>query len=413
MRPNIDRFQKDLEALARIGRVPEGGVARFSLTPADLEGRELVIGIMKGLGLNVRVDAVGNIRGRREGRDPALPIVMMGSHIDSVPNGGDYDGPTGVMGPLEVVRTLNDEGIVTRHPIEVVVFTDEEGDRFKRGTLGSAIMAGHMSWDEVRDLKDDDGISFEKALEAIETTGTPGEVVLSKGEVKSFVELHVEQSARLEEKEVPIGIVEAITGSSHKRVRVFGKADHAGATPMGRRTDALVPAARMVQEIERIGRSDPAASLVSTVGYLDVRPGAMNIVPSLVTFTTDVRDTSPDNLDAAIKEIDEMIARVAGERGVEFEIEDLEYVPAVALSPAIRSAIADACNKLDIGYMDTASRAIHDTSHMAHVTDAGMIFVPSVGGKSHSPDELTHWEDIRPGLEVLYEVTVALAGSDA
>ena len=410
--PNLERFKNDMQALAKIGRVPEGGVSRFALSPADIEGRELTMGIMESIGLEVRVDAIGNIRARREGRDPTAPIVMMGSHIDSVPNGGDYDGPTGVMGPLEIVRTLNEEGIETLHPIEVVVFTDEEGARFRKGTLGSAVMAGRIEWDEIKDIKDDNGVTLTEALKGIETTGTTEAIQLREGEVKSFVELHVEQSGRLEENSKPIGIVQAITGSSHKRVKVYGVADHAGATPMDRRTDALVPVARMVQEIERVGRGDPNGSLVCTVGIVQVKPGAMNIVPNEVTFTTDVRDTSPATLDAAIQDIDDMITAVALERGVEFDIENLEYIPAVNMSEEVKSAIASACDKLGLDRMDAYSRAVHDTSHIAQVTNAGMIFVPSVGGKSHSPDELTYWEDILPGLDVLYEVTLALAKAD-
>ena len=410
--PNLERFKNDMLALAKIGRVPEGGVSRFALSPADIEGRKLTMGIMESIGLTVRVDAIGNIRARREGRDPNAPIVMMGSHIDSVPNGGDYDGPAGVMGPLEIVRSLNDAQVKTLHPIEVVVFTDEEGARFRKGTLGSAVMAGRLPWDEIKDIQDDDGVSLTQALEGIETSGTPEEITLAEGEVKSFVELHVEQSGRLEENSKQIGVVQAITGSSHKRVRVYGVADHAGATPMDRRTDALVPAARMFQEIERVGRGDPNGSLVCTVGIVYVKPGAMNIVPNEVTFTTDVRDTSPDTLDAAIKEIDDMIAAVALERGVEFNIEELEYIPAVAMSEEVKAVIGSASDKLGLARMDAYSRAVHDTSHIAQVTNAGMIFVPSVGGKSHSPDELTYWEDFQPGLDVLYEVTLQLAKGD-
>ena len=273
-------------------------------------------------------------------------------------------------------------------------------------------MSGRIPWDEVKDIKDDAGVTLTEALKGIETSGTPEEIVLREGEVKSFVELHVEQSGRLEEQSKAIGVVQAITGSSHKRIKVFGVADHAGATPMDRRTDALVPAALMVQEMERIGRSDPEGSLVCTVGILQVKPGAMNIVPNEVTFTTDVRDTSPATLDEAIKDIDDMIAAVALERGVEFDIENLEYIPAVEMSEEVKSVIASACDKLGLDRMDAYSRAVHDTSHMAQVTNGGMIFVPSVGGKSHSPDELTHWEDIQPGLDVLYEVTLALAKAD-
>ena len=409
LKPNIDRFRKDIESLAKIGRIPEGGVARISLTPPDLEGRQLAMGIMRDLGLSVQVDAVGNIRGRRDGDNSSASIVMMGSHIDSVPNGGDFDGPTGVMGGLEVIRTLNDNGITTRHPIEVVVFTDEEGDRFKKGTLGSAVMAGILKLEEILGLEDEDGITFRGALKGVKPTGDPEDVVLKSGEVKSFVEFHVEQSARLEQMNVPVGIVDAITGACHLRITVHGKADHAGATPMNRRTDALVPAAQMVQEIERIGRSDPAGSLVTTVGILAVFPGAMNIVPERAVFTADVRDTSPTNLDSAIDEIKSTVGKIAQSRDVKCEIEDLEYTRAVHLSPTIREAISEACRKLNIKTMDMSSRAVHDTSHIAQVVDSGMIFVPSVAGKSHSPDELSHWEDIKVGLDVLYEVTLSLA----
>lgn len=408
--PNVDRFRKDMEALAHIGRIPEGGVARFSLTPADIEGRNLVIGIMKDLGLSVKIDAIGNIRGRREGQDPNLPLVMMGSHIDSVPNGGDYDGPTGVMGALEVVRSLNDDDVKTRHPIEVVVFTDEEGVRFKKGTMGSAALAGAWPVEELYRLTDQDGITVKEALNAVGITEGPEDLPLKKGDVKSFVELHVEQSALLDEVKLPIGIVQAITGSYHGLVTVTGKADHAGATPMNRRVDALVPAAQMIQEVERIGRSDPAGSLVSTVGYMDVQPGATNIVPGSVTFTLDIRDTSSATLESAVEETRSTICHIAEERGIQCELVDTEYVPAVGMSSSVKDAISAACTKLGLQATDLQSRAVHDTSHMAQIADAGMIFVPSIGGKSHSPDELTHWEDIAPGLEVLYQVTLTLAG---
>ncbi len=407
--PKVDRFRMDMEALAQIGRIPEGGVARFSLTPADIEGRNLVISIMKQLGLSVKVDAIGNIRGRREGQDPTLPLVMMGSHIDSVPNGGDYDGPTGVMGALEIVRSLDDNNVKTRHPIEVVAFTDEEGVRFKKGTMGSAALTGAWPIEELYKLTDQNGVTVKEALTAIDIDGSSENLPMKPSEVKSFVELHVEQSALLDEIGVPIGIVQAITGSYHGLVTVVGKADHAGATPMNRRTDALVAASQMVQEVERIGRSDPAESLVATVGYMDVQPGATNIVPGLVTFTLDIRDTSVSTLESAIEETKRAIHSIAEEREVECSVVDTEYVPAVDMSTTVKDAISQACSHLGLQATDIQSRAVHDTSHMARIADAGMIFVPSVDGKSHSPDELTNWEDIAPGLEVLYEVTLTLA----
>lgn len=411
MKPQIDRFRKDIEALGQIGRTPEGGVSRFSLSPEDLQGRNLVMSLMRDAGLLVRVDAIGNIRARREGRDPSLPLVMMGSHIDTVPNGGDFDGPTGVMGALEVVRTLNDNNITTKHPIEVVVFADEEGTRFEKGTLGSASMAGELKVEDLWNLADSRGITLKDALKTAEAAGSPDDVLLKKGEVKAFVELHVEQGSKLEEMNIPIGVVEAITGLCHLKITVSGKADHAGATPMNRRADALVPATQMIQEVERIGRSEPEHSLVTTVGYLEVHPGAMNIVPERAVFIVDVRDTSAATLDGAIEEIKSTIARIAQERKVEYRIEELEYVPAVDLSPTVRKDISDACDKLGIEWVDIPSRAGHDTTYMALAADAGMIFVPSVAGKSHTPEEVTHWEDIRVGLDVLYEVTLSLAGT--
>ena len=353
--PNLDRFRKDMQALAQIGRVAEGGVSRFSLSPADIEGRKLTMGIMESIGTLGAGGCDWEHPGAARGSRP------VGAHShDGVahrqrtqrrrlrrPDG--RDGSTGDS-PYPQRR-----GVDTLHPIEVVVFTDEEGARFRKGTLGSAVMAGRIPWDEVKDIKDDAGVTLTEALKGIETSGTPEEIVLREGEVKSFVELHVEQSGRLEEQSKAIGVVQAITGSSHKRIRVFGVADHAGATPMDRRTDALVPVARMVQEMERIGRSDPEGSLVCTVGILQVKPGAMNIVPNEVTFTTDVRDTSPATLDEAIKDIDDMIAAVALERGVDFEIENLEYIPAVEMSEDVKSVIASACDKLGwTGWMPTA-----------------------------------------------------------
>ncbi|MEE9324757.1 MAG: Zn-dependent hydrolase [Dehalococcoidia bacterium] len=410
MRPSIDRLKRDMEELSLIGRNDEGGIDRAALSPANVEARSMVMGIMDELGLSIMVDAVGNIRGRKPGRNPSAPAVMTGSHLDSVPNGGNFDGPLGVLTPLEALRTMKDAGIEMEHPIEVVVFTGEEGSRFGKGTLGSSVMSGGLDIEEAYKLVDAQGITLQKALDAVEVRGKPQDVVLESEAVKSFVELHIEQGAKLEEAGIPIGIVEVISGLACFRVTATGRADHAGATPMNMRLDPLVAAAEMILAINRIAREDASGTLVATVGKLTVQPGAFNVVPAEVVFGIDVRDPSREVMGRAINEIKAAINRIASAHGVKVEVEELEKVMPTPLSPTIIETIAGSCDKLGIKAMRMYSGAIHDTSHMAEVTQAGMVFVPSAGGKSHSPLEFTPWEKIAVGLDVLFDVLLTLAG---
>jgi N-carbamoyl-L-amino-acid hydrolase len=397
------RIERRITELSAFGANPEGGVSRLAYSPADIAGREYIKELMRDAGLDVRVDTAGNIIGRRDGRDRDLPVIMVGSHIDSVPQGGNYDGDVGVIGAIEVARLLREQGFVTRHPLEIVSFTDEEG-----GVVGSQAMAGRVG-PEALDVMSHSGMTIRDGIRAV--GGDPDRLALAHrkpGELKAFVELHIEQGAILDESGIDIGVVEGIVGIRWWDVTIEGVANHAGTTPMDRRRDALLSAAELTVATNRIASSMPGRQ-VATVGRIRAEPGAPNVIPGRVTLSLEIRDLAADKMELVYQAIAAEAQRIAEARQTPIGFTEID----VALSPAptderIRRIITEAAASLGLTVQSMPSGAGHDAQDMSHIAPIGMIFVPSKGGISHSPKEYTSPADMANGVNVLLRTILAI-----
>ena len=397
------RVEARILALARFGANPEGGVSRVAFSAADVAGREYVASLMRAAGLGVRIDAAGNIVGRREGREPRLPVILFGSHIDSVPGGGNYDGDVGVIGAIECIELLNAASLRTRHPLEVVVFSDEEGS-----LVGSRAMAGEPltgALDEVSHT----GRSVREGIRAI--GGDPDRLSSARRaptELRAFLELHIEQGGILEEKGLDIGVVEGIVGINWWDVVVEGVANHAGTTPMDRRHDALVAAAQLVLGVNRVVTSVPGRQ-VGTVGRIAAAPGAPNVIPGRVEMSLELRDLSAEKIQSLFASIEGEARAIEASTGtrISFRAINATAVPALT-DERIRRSIAVAADALGLEHMSMPSGAGHDAQDMARLTPTGMIFVPSAGGISHSPKEFTSPDQMARGVDVLLRTILAI-----
>ena len=401
------RLWRRLSELAEIGKREEGGVARLSFTPEERAAKDLVASYMREAGLAVHEDAAGNLFGRREGRDPGAPAVLVGSHVDSVMGGGDFDGPLGVLGGIEVLQTMDEEGVAPERPVEVVAFTDEEGARFSLGMIGSRALAGTLSQ---RDLtfQDRNGVSIERAMrEAGLDPARIGEAARPPGSLAAYVELHIEQGRVLEGEGLPVGVVTGIAGPVWLRLSFSGEAGHAGTTPMGARRDALAAAAEVVGAIEE--EAAATGSTVGTVGQIEAGPGGINIIPGRVELSLDLRDIDEAVRDRAEGRIRERAAEACERRGVGLAFEELQRLPPAPCSREIREAIAAACEREGIRPHSLPSGAGHDGMHVARLCPMGMVFVRSKGGISHNPKEWSSREDCEAGCRVLYATVLDLA----
>jgi N-carbamoyl-L-amino-acid hydrolase len=396
------RLREDLERNGEFGAVPGEGRGRTVLAGSEANGeaREYLVGRLEDAGLVVEIDAVGNVVGRWDPSDASGEPVASGSHLDSVPEGGIFDGPLGVYAALESVRAMREAGFSPARPVEVVTFTEEEGARFSSGLLGSSVAVGERSPEDALAMADADGVTLEEALEGI---GFRGEGRLDASEWDAWLELHVEQHTELESRGVPAGVVTDVTGITHCTVAVEGEANHAGSTPMGDRHDALCGAAEFVLDLERAANErtevDPAA--VGTVGHLAVSPGARNVVPGRVETSVDIRSIERESMDHLVGAARESLDRIADERGVETDLErgfDLHPTPMAA---RCRTALHEGATAAGLEAVDLHSGAAHDSMHVASVTDAGMLFAPSRDGISHSPHEWTDWADCAAATRVL------------
>jgi allantoate deiminase len=413
----IDEAQllADLERLGKIGLGSDGGITRRALSPEDAEARAYVAGRMRAAGLEVRHDEVGNLRGWRRARDGAAwdspePVVMTGSHLDSVPSGGKLDGPLGVVGAVCAVEALEAAGVATRRPIEVIVFVGEEGSRFRRGTIGSAALSGHVAVADVLKLVDPDGIRYADALASYGDTGAALPARAEPGRIHAFVELHVEQGGVLESASLPIGAVTAIAGLVQRTVSFLGDANHAGATPMALRRDALLAAAQWALGIERAAR-DVGGGAVGTVGKLTVEPGGKNIIPGRVDAICDLRAPTAELLSALDGFVVSSLHGIGDQRGVEIEQQLLQRVEPGPMHELCIAAVERAAAAAGLRARRMTSGAIHDALHVAEIAPASMIFVPSIGGKSHCPTEATEPRHLVQGVEVLAH-TLALLAND-
>ena len=399
---SAERMERRIQALAQFGANPQGGVSRVAYSDADIAGREYVKGLMREAGLRVRVDAAGNVIGRREGREPGLPAILCGSHIDSVPGGGNYDGDVGVIGAIEVAQLLHENGIETRHPLEVVSFTDEEA-----GLIGSLAMTGRLQKGAL-DQVSHSGKTRRDGIRAV--GGDPDHIDRAErkpGELEAFIELHIEQGAFLHEAGIPIGVVEGIVGIRRWDVVVEGMANHAGTTPMKGRRDALLSAAELALAVNRIASTLPGRQ-VATVGQIRAEPGAPNVIPGRVVMSLEIRDLAAENIQAVFDAVAEEARRIASARQTPIKFEEFDSVVPAPTHERMRRIIAAAAQELGLRHRLMPSGAGHDAQDMTHIAPTGMIFVPSAFGISHSPKEYTSPADMANGANVLLRTVLAV-----
>ena len=405
MRIDRARLAESMDALGKIGATARGGLHRVALTDDDRRGRDLLVRWMKEAGLAVTVDQMGNLFGIRAGTE-ARPPVFMGSHADSVPSGGKYDGQLGVLCALETLRTLNDRKARTRHPVGMIVFTNEEGARFQPAMIASGVMAGKIPLEDAYNARDRDGVRLVDELQRI---GYLGSEPCVPRPMRAYLELHIEQGPHLEEEGLPLGVVEGIVAIAWSRITLHGVQDHAGPTPMRLRHDALVAAAEIVTGVRGIARRI-AGDMVATVGRLDVTPNIPNAIPGRVGLSVDFRDPAESNLDRALVLLDQVVRGAARHEVVRAEVEHYWRVPRTPFDREVVDVIEAAATELGCGHRRILSGAGHDAQYMAAICPTGMIFVPSRGGRSHCEEEFTELDDVEHGANALLLACARLAG---
>ena len=398
-----ERLVKDFEAMAQL-TAPGEGINRLAFTDADWAGRQYIIDRMTDAGLSIAIDDFGNVIGYKSGKNPELPVVMVGSHTDSVPNGGNYDGVVGVLSAIEVIRSMIDDGYEHDHTIAVVDFMCEESGRFGNATLGSKAMRGELTVQDLHRLVDKQGISLYEALKGRNLNPDGIETMAYKRPVKSFTEIHIEQGKVQEHEQKTIGIVTGIAAPERFYVTIRGNADHSGATPMNLRHDALCGASKIILGIEEIASMQEEPPVVGTVGVVEVTPGAMNVIPGAVKLGVDIRSISKVARNSVVTLVKEFIDITAEKRGLSYTIETIAQDHPVEMHPAMIREIEEAVKSVGVEYMTIPSGAGHDAMHWAEVVPTGMIFIPCRDGISHNPAEFAEMDDIVTGAEVLDKV---------
>jgi len=399
---NESRINQTLQELGHLGESPEG-MDRVAYSPEDIAGRDYTIKLMQEAGLETRIDAAGNIIGRRAGSDDNLPAIALGSHTDTVPKGGKYDGALGVMGAIEVIRTLEEQGHRTRHPLEVIDFTNEEGTRFHRWLVGSRSMSGLLEQEDL-DALDDDGLSLGPCIADIGgDLSRIGEAVRSPGELAAYFELHIEQGPYLHQSGNPIGVVTGITGRAVFEVEIEGKANHAGTTPMSTRRDALVSASKLILNIQKMA-AEQEICRVSTVGSIKAIPNAVNVIPGHASIGLEFRDTDMEALAAAEQELRRITDQAAVDDIVDIEVIRHRFTSAVPITADMQALVAEAAENCGMTWEPLASGAGHDAQAVANIAPVAMIFVPSIDGISHAIEEYSTPQDCANGAQVLLEL---------
>lgn len=401
-RGNPKRMEERILKLGTFGANPQGGVSRVAYSEADLAGRDYVMNLMKSAGLEVSIDAAGNIIGKRKGTDPKLPVIAFGSHIDSVPGGGSYDGDVGSLGAIECIELMNENKITTRHPLEVIIFQNEEG-----GLIGSEALCGILQ-PATLDLVAHSGKTIRQGI--VDIGGNVAQLATAakqKGYYHAFLELHIEQGGILDEKKINIGVVEGIVGINQWKVTITGKANHAGTTPMDQRQDAMVAAAKLTMAVNKAATS-VAGRQVATVGQMHAEPGAPNVIPGKAIMSIEIRDLSHEKVLSVFKAIQEQGAVIEKETGTKITYEQInENLPAPT-DKQIQEMVSAAAKLLGFTSMVMPSGAGHDAQDMATLAPTGMIFVPSRNGVSHAPDEYTAPEDMANGASVLLQTILSI-----
>lgn len=417
MHVDRERLRRDITETGAFGAIEtDEGHGRTVLTgsEADRDAREYLVDALEAAGMDVRVDPVGNVAGRwvPDGADPDARAVALGSHLDSVPRGGIFDGPLGVYGALEAVRAIQASDREPLRPLEVVSFTEEEGGRFGIGTLGSSVAVGDRSVEAALALEDDEGETLADRLSAV---GFRGEDRVDPAAWDAWLELHVEQGTRLEAADASVGVVDAITGITNCRVAIEGAADHAGATPMDERTDALVAAGAFVQRVSEraaeLADTNPAA--VATVGEHVVEPNVRNVIPGRVTMELDVRGVSRGTMDELVERIRSALAEIERAYAVQTSIDRFRDDAPTELKKRCITAAEAAADAAGVSDERLHSAAMHDTAKVATVTDAALLFAPSENGISHTPHEWTDWDDCAAASRVLAGTAARLAAVES
>jgi N-carbamoyl-L-amino-acid hydrolase len=391
---NGKRLSERLSKLAEFGKNPQGGVSRVAYSDFDRQGREYVMGLMRTAKLETSIDAAGNIIGRRAGTQPNLPPLLTGSHIDTVPEGGNYDGCMGSISAIEVAQTLTDNKVTTRHPLEFIIFQNEEG-----GLFGSHALIGDLKESDL-DLVSLSGKTIRDGITFI--GGNPSKLASVKrkpGDIAAYLEYHIEQGPVLDADKINIGVVEGIVGVNRWDVTIEGFANHAGATPMNRRKDALLTAARFIEMVNRVVTGVPGLQ-VGTVGRINALPGAVNVIAGKVNLSLDLRDLEASKIEMLYQKIYAEAQQIAKINGTTFQFKETDkQVPALT-DPRIRQFIVEAAKEFGLTTKSVRSGAGHDAQAVARIAPIGMIFIPSVGGISHSPQEYSHPDDITNGANV-------------
>jgi N-carbamoyl-L-amino-acid hydrolase len=399
------RFREAFETYSAIGETENGGLHRLALSDADRRARDQFVDDLESLGLDVRIDEVGNVFGRREGRNDDADPVLIGSHLDSQPYGGRFDGQLGVLCAMETLQTLDDRGITTERPIEIVNWTNEEGARFNLAPLGSGVFVGEYSLEEALAAEDGDGITVREELERI---GYDGDAACEPRDYHAHVELHIEQGPKLAQSGTSVGVVTGVVGMAWLRARIEGAANHAGTTPLYEREDALYTAVDALDRIQSLP-SRLTDEIVITVGEFDISPGSINIVPAEAEFTLDVRTPDDAARVDAIEKIEAILASAAETAGTESDLTELFQVDHTEFSPRVRQRIREAAADVDADHVEMTSGAGHDAMYVSEIADTAMIFVPSIGGISHNEDEFTPWDDCVTGANVYANAAYRLA----
>ena len=408
MKTKLERIRNDIEQLAKFNATPGKGLTRMTFTKEDRGAREYIKEQMRQAGLEVFEDAAGTVIGRLEGELNG-PVVMVGSHYDSVKNGGNFDGQAGVVTALEIARVIKENNLKSKYPVEFIAMIEEEGGRFGGGLFASRAMVGDVTRESLNTFKDSQGISIAEAMkEFVFDPDKIYEAVRKPEDVKAFLELHIEQGPILEAKGKDIGIVEYIVGINEIEVIVKGRPDHAGTTPMTMRADPLDAATQVIGKISTFAK-EAGEGTVATVGVLSVLPGAANIVPAEVRFTVDIRSKKAELIKQVRENIEKSMAEAAELNGVQYTTTDLLNVPPVKLADDIIDKLNRYNDELGFKKELMLSGAGHDAMVMTKITDVGLIFVPSKAGRSHCPEEWTEYEDLQKGIEVACKTIIDIA----
>jgi N-carbamoyl-L-amino-acid hydrolase len=404
-----ERFVETMKEQAAIGGTEDGGLHRLALSDEDREIRDWFRDQLEELGLDVRIDEFGNMFGRREGTDPDAAPVLIGSHLDSQPYGGIYDGALGVIAPLELLRTLEEEGIETKHPIEIVNWTNEEGSRFQPAMQGSGVWVGTHDIETEYERTDENG---DRLVDELERIGYRGDVPAEpQEEYEAYLELHIEQGPYLELEGKEVGVVTGVVGFYWGAITYYGEADHSGPTPMHFRNDALVGAADVITQVRRIP-STLGDRTVGTVGYIDAQPNSINIIPEEVTLTFGFRDPSDDIVEEAKHRVLAEAEAAAEREGLEWEWEKRHQSDSVRFADTCVDAVQASADELGYDSMRIFSGAGHDAVHLTDVCDTSMVFAVSEDGKSHSEAEYTSWDDCYSSANTIANAAFRLANGE-